>query len=138
MFIKGYWYRYATHVEDLSPPLVPSLSCFGDLWVTKCSTCGTIHGKEWYIEHDLCKSCKEKDNNMHYKNGREAKNGDKVVQVVEGQVAQAGILYDAVAGNDSCNGKIAITTQNDPYANLSQVLHVDDVAKAIIPNSIAN
>lgn len=72
---------------------------------------------------------------MHYKNGREAKNGDKVVQVVAGQTPTAGILYDAVAGNDSCNGRIAVTTPNDPYACLYNVLHADDVAKATIPDS---
>ena len=72
---------------------------------------------------------------MHYKNGREAKNGDKVVQIVEGHVANAGILYDAVPGNDSCNGRIALTTQNDPFACLSTVLHVDDIARAEVPDS---
>jgi hypothetical protein len=69
---------------------------------------------------------------MHYKNGREAKNGDKVVmaQTFVGSTPVAGILYDAVAGNDTCNGRIAITTQNDPYANLKECLHVEDVAAA--------
>ena len=36
---------------------------------------------------------------MHYKNGREAKNGDKVV-LVSDYAAVIGILYDATAGND--------------------------------------
>ena len=69
---------------------------------------------------------------MHYKNGREAKNGDKVVmaQTFVGSTPVAGILYDAVPGNDTCNGRIAITTQNDPYANLKECLHAEDVAAA--------
>jgi len=73
---------------------------------------------------------------MHYKNGREAKNGDKVVLISPySKVPVSGILYDAVAGNDYCNGKIAITTANDPYPNLKECLHVDDVLTATIPDS---
>ncbi len=65
---------------------------------------------------------------MHYKNGREAKNGDKVVLVSKHGGPVAGILYDAVAGNDFCNGRIAPTSPNDPCPNLKEVLHADDVA----------
>ena len=72
---------------------------------------------------------------MHYKNGRIAQNGDKVVQVVKGQIPVAGILYDAIAGNDACNGRIAVTSSNDPYACLYNVLHADDVAVASAPDS---
>ncbi len=77
---------------------------------------------------------------MHYKNGREAKNGDKVVllspsgPIIDGKVSGSivsGILYDAVAGNDLCNGRIAITTPSDPYPNLAECLHADDV-KALV------
>jgi hypothetical protein len=72
---------------------------------------------------------------MHYKNGREAKNGDKVVYLPEGGIPSAGILYNAVAGNDSCNGRIAVATPNDPYPDLRYCLHADDVAKATVPDS---
>lgn len=69
---------------------------------------------------------------MHYKNGREAKNGDKVVWISEFGAPVAGILYDAVEGNDYCNGKIAVTHSNDPMPNLKEVLRADDVeGKAI-------
>lgn len=73
---------------------------------------------------------------MHYKNGREAKNGDKVIMIPThaGYAPVAGILYDAVAGNDFCNGRIAITSQNDPCPNLKDCLHADDVASATIPD----
>lgn len=68
---------------------------------------------------------------MHYKNGREAKNGDKVIWLPAypqpGATPIAGILYDAVAGNDYCNGKIATTSSNDPMPNLKECLHFDDV-----------
>ena len=68
---------------------------------------------------------------MHYKNGREAKNGDKVIWIPEYGTPVVGILYDAVAGNDFCNGRIAITVPNDPYPNLKEVLHIDDLQSKI-------
>ena len=64
---------------------------------------------------------------MHYKNGREAKNGDKVIFFPQWTAPVVGILYDAVAGNDSYNGRIAATGPNDAYPNLSECLHADDV-----------
>jgi hypothetical protein len=70
---------------------------------------------------------------MHYKNGREAKNGDKVVLIGYNGVPVSGILYDAVAGNDYCNGRIAVTSVNDPCPNLKEVLHADDIKAAEIP-----
>lgn len=68
---------------------------------------------------------------MHYKNGREAKNGDLVVMLPEVGIAKVGILYDAVAGNDFCNGRLAIPTQDDPCPNLKDCLHIDDVKAAL-------
>jgi len=69
---------------------------------------------------------------MHYKNGREAKNGDKVVLFPGyGNPVVVGILYNAVAGNDSCNGRIAVTHQDDPCPNLKECLHLDDVLAAL-------
>lgn len=67
---------------------------------------------------------------MHYKNGREAKNGDKVVLIPGYGAPVAGILYDAVAGNDTCNGRIAPTSPQDPMPNLKEVLHADDIKAA--------
>jgi hypothetical protein len=66
---------------------------------------------------------------MHYKNGREAKNGDKVVLVGSGVVFM-GILYDASAGNDYCNGKLAPVSSNNPCPNLKECLHYDDFVAA--------
>lgn len=72
---------------------------------------------------------------MHYKNGREAKNGDKVVCVPEYGSPFAGILYDARAGNDTCNGKIALTSSSDPMPNLKECLHADDVRAASVADT---
>lgn len=68
---------------------------------------------------------------MHYKNGREAKNGDKVVLISSYGVPVVGILYDAEAGNDYCNGRLAITHPSDPCPNLAECLHLDDVLKEL-------
>jgi len=68
---------------------------------------------------------------MHYKNGREAKNGDKVVLFPTYGSPVVGILYDAKAGNDYCNGKIAPVSASDPCPNLKECLHLDDVLAAL-------
>lgn len=66
---------------------------------------------------------------MHYRNGREAKNGDKVVQLDSyGKVAAVGILYDATPDNDYCNGGIAPTHFASVGACLCDCIHADDVA----------
>jgi hypothetical protein len=78
---------------------------------------------------------------MHYKNGREAKNGDKVVLLPSYGPPVIGILYDATAGNDYCNGRIAPISPSNPCPNLKEVLHLDDVLKALpveVPNSLGN
>ena len=65
---------------------------------------------------------------MHYKNGREAKPGDRIIQVVNGTAS--GVLHSLNAQSDTCNGRVAAVTTNDPYVTLKECLHVDDVAAA--------
>jgi hypothetical protein len=74
---------------------------------------------------------------MHYKNGREAKNGDKVVLIPSYGAPTIGILYDAVAGNDTCNGRLAAPSTSDPMPNLAECLHLDDV-KAVLEEALAD
>jgi hypothetical protein len=65
---------------------------------------------------------------MHYRNGREAKNGDKIVSLAGDYIDGIGVLYEATPGNDFCNGKIAPTLGGDiKYACLCDCLHVDDL-----------
>lgn len=66
--------------------------------------------------------------NMHYRNGREAKNGDKIVSLNGGQVNAFGVLHSAVAGNDYCNGHIAIVQPTTQHACMCDCLHIDDLA----------
>jgi hypothetical protein len=71
---------------------------------------------------------------VHYRNGREAKNGDKVVKLggygTGAEVVAFGVLHSAVAGNDYCNGSIA-PIANDTGACLCDMLHVDDLAEIL-------
>ncbi len=84
---------------------------------------------------------------MHYRNGREAKNGDKVVQLSESyttntdaaldRITAVGILYDAKPGNDFCNGNIASTIGGPPIgACLCDCLHADDLAAILAEKSL--
>lgn len=68
---------------------------------------------------------------MHYKNGRPAQNGDKVIWLGAWGGPVVGILYDAQAGNDHCNGRLAVSQPSDATPNLAECLHIDD-AKALL------
>ncbi len=68
---------------------------------------------------------------MHYRNGREAKNGDKIVQIEVGKIVAVGVLHGAVAGNDYCNGSIAPTQYPNTAACLCDCLHVDDLGEIL-------
>ena len=68
---------------------------------------------------------------MHYRNGREAKNGDHVVQLSDGKITARGVLYDAQPGNDYCNGYIAPVQHPIATACLCDCLHIDDVAELL-------
>ncbi len=68
---------------------------------------------------------------MHYRNGRKASNGDKVVRlsIEGGKIEAIGVLHDAVPGNEYCNGNIAPTlSPGVQYACMCDCLHVDDLA----------
>ena len=73
---------------------------------------------------------------MHYRNGREAKNGDKVVQIStddKGRITAFGTLIDAVPGNDYCNGTIAnAESRSFTGACLCDCLNAEDVSALLI------
>ena len=73
---------------------------------------------------------------MHYRNGREAKNGDKIVQIENGKISAFGVLHSAVPGNDYCNGNIAVIQNAQQYACLIDCLHVDDVAAILVEKGL--
>lgn len=66
---------------------------------------------------------------MHYRNGREAKNGDIVLSLSgygNTVINAVGVLHSAVAGNDYCNGGIA-PVSGPIGACLIDCLHIEDV-----------
>ena len=81
---------------------------------------------------------------MHYRNGREAHNGDPCVKLADKytpciglvgngvtsvRIEAVGILFDAVSGNDHCNGSIAPTIGGTVVgACLCDMLHADDLS----------
>ncbi len=74
---------------------------------------------------------------MHYRNGREAKNGDKIVQLdSNGQVVAFGVLHSATPGNDYCNGAIAPVQQIYTTACMVDCLHVDDVQAMLVEKQL--
>lgn len=79
---------------------------------------------------------------MHYRNGREAKNGDKVVSLAgygsgPVNINAIGILFDAVAGNDHCNGSIASIIGGPVVgACLCDCLHIEDVAALFVEKGL--
>ena len=71
---------------------------------------------------------------MHYRNGRVAQNGDKVIQLESssGKIVGAGTLINAVPGNDYCNGHIVTVHPNYSSAQvvgacMCDCLHIEDV-----------
>ena len=68
---------------------------------------------------------------MHYRNGREAKNGDKIVKLEGGKVVSLGVLHSAVPGNDYCNGYIAPVQPINDFACICDCLHIDDVTEVL-------
>lgn len=74
---------------------------------------------------------------MHYRNGREAHNGDKIVKLEGGKIVSFGVLHSAKPGNDYCNGNIAVIQQQNDYACMCDCLHVDDVAELLANAGLA-
>ena len=75
---------------------------------------------------------------MHYRNGREAKNGDKIVKlgVQDGKIVAFGVLHSAVPGNDFCNGNIAVIQPANDMACMVDCLHVDDLAVVLAESNL--
>lgn len=68
---------------------------------------------------------------MHYRNGRPAQNGDKIVKLEGGKIVAFGVLHSATLGNDYCNGSIAVVQSTTDYACMVDCLHVDDLANLL-------
>lgn len=75
---------------------------------------------------------------MHYRNGREAQNGDKIVSLGfgGGKIEAFGVLHSAVPGNDYCNGNIAPIQPTNAGACLCDCLHIDDLAAILAEHGL--
>lgn len=71
---------------------------------------------------------------MHYRNGREAKNGDIILSLSgygTNPINALGVLYNATPGNDYCNGNIATIQPAAAGACMCDCLHIDDVLELL-------
>ena len=66
---------------------------------------------------------------MHYRNGREAKPGDRVVNLDTGT---GGILHDLTSG-DACNGRLTPPNPNAECVTIGNCLHLDDIRAFGVP-----
>ena len=75
---------------------------------------------------------------MHYRNGREAKNGDIIISLAgyaTNPINGIGVLHSAVPGNDFCNGTLApINAQMG--ACLVDCIHLDDVLAMLVEKGL--
>jgi hypothetical protein len=65
---------------------------------------------------------------MHYRNGREAKVGDRVVGADCGGNPISGVLIQVNAEGTTCNGRL-VNPSNAAYVTISDLLHADDLPK---------
>jgi hypothetical protein len=68
---------------------------------------------------------------MHYRNGREAQNGDKIVKLKGGKIVSFGVLHSAVPGDDYCTGNSATIQSPNDMACMADCLHVDDLVEIL-------
>jgi hypothetical protein len=75
---------------------------------------------------------------MHYRNGREARNGDKIVSLgySGGKIEAFGVLHSAVPGNDYCNGNIAPIQNPMQGACMCDCIHIDDLAEILAQHGL--
>ena len=73
---------------------------------------------------------------MHYRNGREAREGDPVITADNG-VPTAGTIHSLKAGSTSCNARLAIPTPGgieNRYVTIGECHHAEDALAAVEPN----
>ena len=77
---------------------------------------------------------------MHYKNGREARDGDPVIaKTWNGQII-AGVLHSICPGAQTCNGQIAYPILGGCGAlsvTIGEIFHAEDALKALEPAPVA-
>lgn len=70
---------------------------------------------------------------MHYKNGREAALGDKVIHKDSLGQVNMGIVVSANAGSTTCNLGLVPATPPSMWATASECVRADDAHDAVCP-----
>lgn len=77
---------------------------------------------------------------MHYKNGREAKDGDTVIYYdTYRQKTFGGVVWAIIPGSNSCNCQVARVVPGlvvNESKTLGEMYHAEDALMAIEPNAI--
>lgn len=75
---------------------------------------------------------------MYYRNGREAKNGDKIVLLEGGKIVAFGILQDAVLDGRSVKGNFLHDEDSrySTFENECDCLHVDDIEAILVERGL--
>lgn len=77
-------------------------------------------------------------NFMHYKNGREAKVGDTVVNFINNKPHMLGLLIEANPGGTTCNGKVLPAPVNNAcYVTIGDCVHIDDIFMNQVATAVA-
>lgn len=71
---------------------------------------------------------------MHYKNGRHALQGDVALCLTYPRIT--GVIHSVTAGSTSCNAQLRPQGGHDVCVTLSDCLHFDDIAKAVLAGTI--
>ena len=76
---------------------------------------------------------------MHYKNGREAKEGDVAILVDYSKKVKVGQVHSIVSGSTSCNCQLAVILPGSVShicATLGEMYHAEDALLAIEPEAL--
>jgi hypothetical protein len=68
---------------------------------------------------------------MPYKNGREAKNGDRVIWLPSYRGVRISPIYDVTEDSLHGHAKFIVEDPLPLYVNLGECLHVDDMIEAL-------
>jgi hypothetical protein len=74
---------------------------------------------------------------MHYKNGREAKNGDHVITKGYGGQVVSGVIFNLIATTSACNCNVAVVKPGGTYdltcQDVGEMFYAEDGFNALEP-----
>lgn len=109
------------------PPPDPGIV---EIW-NYCQRCVSQELPSMNLWNNAQQTDKTKGKIMHYKNGREAKVGDKVISKDSAGNVTSGIVLFMYPATTTCNLGLAPLTAPSAYVNAGDCLHVDDAYEAV-------